>query len=92
MYAWEGAFENTVKEARNKELRYIKKASCLRAVNASFLIFTERTSLYFTLLAHVLMGHSVNASTVSMIDLIVPFFWLCTIFLISGSIIISLCN
>lgn len=65
MYAWEKPFEKALSVARNNEMKFVKKISYIRAVNASFLVFTERFSLYITLLGHVLLGHSVDASTVS---------------------------
>ncbi|XP_077300826.1 ATP-binding cassette subfamily C member 4-like [Arctopsyche grandis] len=64
MYAWEKPFEKAVSIARNNEMKFLKQVSYLRAINASFLIFTERFALYITLLGHVLLGHSITAATV----------------------------
>lgn len=65
MYAWERPFEKIVSAAREHELSAVMGASYLRGVYMSFMVFTERASLYITLLAYSLMGNPISAPAVS---------------------------
>ncbi|XP_049854965.1 ATP-binding cassette sub-family C member 4-like [Schistocerca gregaria] len=64
MYAWEKPFEKMVHFARSREIRVLRGASYLRGIHCAFMVFTERTSLYITLVAYTLLGHSVTAEKV----------------------------
>ncbi|XP_049854957.1 ATP-binding cassette sub-family C member 4-like [Schistocerca gregaria] len=64
MYAWEKPFEKVVEIARRKEVKVLKGASYLRGVQSAFGVFTERTSLYVTLVAYALLGNTVTADKV----------------------------
>jgi ATP-binding cassette, subfamily C (CFTR/MRP), member 4 len=64
MYAWEKPFEKVVALARAKEIVDITKASYLRGIYMSFMVLTERATLYVTLLAYSLMGFRVTSATV----------------------------
>lgn len=68
MYAWEKPFEQVVALARKNEIKCITSASYLRGVYLSFMVFTERLSLYITLLTYSLFGYQVTADIVSSID------------------------
>ncbi|XP_039765386.1 multidrug resistance-associated protein 4 isoform X2 [Pararge aegeria] len=61
MYAWEKPFEQVVALARKNEINCITSASYLRGVYLSFMVFTERLSLYITLLSYSLFGYQVTA-------------------------------
>ncbi|KAI8129034.1 putative multidrug resistance-associated protein lethal(2)03659 [Lucilia cuprina] len=64
MYAWEKPFQNVVKEARRKEIKQIRYASYLRGFYLSTMVFTERSTLYITIAAAVLMGNMISADIV----------------------------
>nr|CAD7262111.1 unnamed protein product [Timema shepardi] len=61
MYAWEKPFEKMVALARRTEINVIRKASYLRGLNLSFMVFAERTTLFVTLASFVLMGNHITA-------------------------------
>ncbi|XP_022822041.1 multidrug resistance-associated protein 4-like isoform X2 [Spodoptera litura] len=61
MYAWEKPFEQVVALARKNEIKCITSASYLRGVYLSFMVFTERLTLYITLLSYSLFGFQVTA-------------------------------
>ncbi|XP_037964111.2 ATP-binding cassette sub-family C member 4 isoform X2 [Plutella xylostella] len=61
MYAWEKPFEQVVALARRNEIKCITSASYLRGVYLSFMVFTERLTLYITLLSYSLLGFQVTA-------------------------------
>ncbi|KAM3966609.1 ATP-binding cassette subfamily C member 4 isoform 2-T2 [Aphomia sociella] len=61
MYAWEKPFEQVVATARKNEIHSITQASYLRGVYLSFMVFTERLTLYITLLSYSLFGFQVTA-------------------------------
>ncbi|XP_050673524.1 ATP-binding cassette subfamily C member 4-like isoform X1 [Leptidea sinapis] len=64
MYAWEKPFEHVVAMARKNEIKCITSASYLRGVYLSFMVFTERLTLYITLLSYSLFGFQVTADIV----------------------------
>nr|XP_013101686.1 unnamed protein product [Stomoxys calcitrans]XP_013101693.1 unnamed protein product [Stomoxys calcitrans]XP_013101700.1 unnamed protein product [Stomoxys calcitrans] len=64
MYAWEKPFQTVVKEARRREVKQIRYASYLRGFYLSTMVFTERSTLYITIAAAVLMGSTVSADIV----------------------------
>ncbi|XP_073824771.1 CF transmembrane conductance regulator [Musca autumnalis] len=64
MYAWEKPFQNVVKEARRREVKQIRYASYLRGFYLSTMVFTERSTLYITIAAAVLLGGAVSADIV----------------------------
>ncbi|CAH2068598.1 unnamed protein product, partial [Iphiclides podalirius] len=64
MYAWEKPFEKVVALARKNEIKSITSASYLRGVYLSFMVFTERLTLYITLLSYSLFGYQVTADIV----------------------------
>ncbi|CAH0722564.1 unnamed protein product, partial [Brenthis ino] len=64
MYAWEKPFEQVVALARKNEINCVTSASYLRGVYLSFMVFTERLSLYITLLSYSLFGYQVTADIV----------------------------
>nr|CAD7590287.1 unnamed protein product [Timema genevievae] len=64
MYAWEKPFEKMVALARRTEINVIRKASYLRGLNLSFMVFAERTTLFVTLASFVLMGNHITAEKV----------------------------
>ncbi|XP_077301168.1 ATP-binding cassette sub-family C member 4-like [Arctopsyche grandis] len=64
MYAWEQPFEKAIARARETEMSAVKKTAYIRGIAISEMIFTERSSLFNTLLAYTLMGYTITASTV----------------------------
>lgn len=64
MYAWEIPFQKIVAEARRLEIKQIRYASYIRAVYFSTMIFTERMTLFVTLLACVLLAKPITADVV----------------------------
>lgn len=64
MYAWERPFQAVVAEARRREIKQIRYASYLRGFYLSTMVFTERSTLYITIAAAVLLGQGVTADVV----------------------------
>lgn len=64
MYAWEKPFETLIGDARQQEVNMVKCSCYLRGIFTSFILFTERTALYLTLLAYSLLGYTINADVV----------------------------
>lgn len=61
MYAWEKPFEHLVSLARSHEITVLTYASFLRGFNMATFVFTERTTLFFTIMTYVLLGHTISA-------------------------------
>ncbi|KAJ8932364.1 hypothetical protein NQ314_014731 [Rhamnusium bicolor] len=64
MYAWEKSFEKVVEIARKKEIDIITKTSYIRGFSLSLMVFTERVSLYLTLVTFVLLGNRLSSDVV----------------------------
>ncbi|CAD6222001.1 GSCOCT00005267001.2-RA-CDS [Cotesia congregata] len=61
MYAWEKPFNKIVSQTRLAEIKKIHSSSNVRGLYTSLMVFTERTTLYVTLIAFVLMGNPMKA-------------------------------
>ncbi|XP_012257506.2 ATP-binding cassette sub-family C member 4-like isoform X1 [Athalia rosae] len=61
MYAWEKPFESIVAKVRAFEIKLISYTSYLRGIYLSIIVFSERVTLYLTLITFVLMGNSLTA-------------------------------
>lgn len=64
MYAWEKPFNAVVALARKKEVNQIKWASYIRGFYLSTMVFTERSTLFITIIACVLENRPVTADVV----------------------------
>ncbi|XP_015127759.1 multidrug resistance-associated protein 4 [Diachasma alloeum] len=64
MYTWEKPFLRLVSLARKHEIDVITVMSYWRAVIRASLVFTERTTLFFTVMTYVLLGHTISAAKV----------------------------
>ncbi|KAG7200525.1 hypothetical protein KM043_001089 [Ampulex compressa] len=64
MYAWEKPFQALVSMARSYEVDVLTLTSYLRGFTLASFVFTERTTLYFTIMAYVLLGNSISADKV----------------------------
>lgn len=62
MYAWEIPFENFVSKARVSEVKVVLLSGYVRGFNLAAMIFTERTTLFLTIVSYALMGNTVTAS------------------------------
>lgn len=65
MYAWEIPFQKVVGEKRMAELKEVRLSTLIRTLFLGFMIFTERTALFITILVFVLTGNSMSANIVS---------------------------
>ncbi|KYQ56410.1 Multidrug resistance-associated protein 4, partial [Trachymyrmex zeteki] len=61
MYAWEKPFSQIVSVIRKLEIKQIKYSSYMRAAYLAIMVFTERLTVYFTLMTFVLMGNNLTA-------------------------------
>ncbi|XP_011877749.1 PREDICTED: multidrug resistance-associated protein 4-like isoform X1 [Vollenhovia emeryi] len=61
MYAWEKPFSKIVSLTRQLEIKKIQFSSYVRAAYLAIIVFTERLTLYFTLITFVLTGHNLTA-------------------------------
>ncbi|XP_046392416.1 ATP-binding cassette sub-family C member 4-like [Ischnura elegans] len=64
MYTWEKPFAKLVAMARRNEIKEIRKSSYIRGFFLSFLMFTTRAAVFFTVLAYSLLGNLVVAEKV----------------------------
>lgn len=64
MYTWEKPFQELVSLARKYEIDVLTVTSYLRGFNRATFVYTERTTLYFTLMAFVLGGYKISADIV----------------------------
>lgn len=64
MYTWEKPFADLLAKARKREVKQIRATSYIRGVLTSFIMFTTRISLFFSILFYVLTGHNVTAEKV----------------------------
>lgn len=64
MYTWEKPFEELVNRARKYEIDVLTLISYLRGFTLATFVFTERTTLYFTIMAYVLYDHPISADKV----------------------------
>ncbi|KAM3966702.1 ATP-binding cassette subfamily C member 4 [Aphomia sociella] len=64
MYAWEKPFQTVVKMARAHEMETLRKSIFVRSVFLGFMLFTDRTIMFVTILTLVLSSELVSASTV----------------------------
>ncbi|XP_044268658.1 ATP-binding cassette sub-family C member 4-like [Tribolium madens] len=64
MYAWEKPFEHIIKLARKNEIDVVTKASYLRGIYLSCMVFIERTTLFLTITCYVLLGNPITADKV----------------------------
>ncbi|XP_071455642.1 ATP-binding cassette sub-family C member 4-like [Hetaerina americana] len=64
MYTWEKPFAKLVALARRNEIKEVRKSSYIRGIFLSFLMFTTRAAVFFTVLAYSLLGHRVAAEKV----------------------------
>ena len=64
MYTWEKPFEKLVSLVRSREVDVLLRSSYLRGFTLASFVFTERTTLYFTIMAYVLLGNNISADKV----------------------------
>ncbi|XP_046746878.1 ATP-binding cassette sub-family C member 4-like isoform X1 [Diprion similis] len=61
MYSWEKPFDLIVSKVRAAEMKLIGYTSYLRGIYLSIMLFSERITLFLTLIAFVLPGNSLTA-------------------------------
>ncbi|CAH2237489.1 jg12822 [Pararge aegeria aegeria] len=64
MYTWEKPFADLVVKARKQEIKEIRATSYIRGVLTSFIMFTTRICLFFSILAFVLVNNVISAKQV----------------------------
>lgn len=64
MYAWEKPFEKIIQALRKYEVAAIRGSSFLKAIYLSFIVFTDRLSLFTTITCYILLGHHIGADQV----------------------------
>ncbi|XP_012146800.2 ATP-binding cassette subfamily C member 4 [Megachile rotundata] len=64
MYTWELPFEKLVSLVRSREVDILTLTSYLRGFTLATFVFTERSTLYFTILTYVLLGNVISADKV----------------------------
>ncbi|XP_045503254.1 probable multidrug resistance-associated protein lethal(2)03659 isoform X2 [Colias croceus] len=64
MYTWEKPFADLVAKARKQEIKQIRATSYIRGVLTSFIMFTTRICLFFSILAFVLENNVISAKQV----------------------------
>lgn len=64
MYAWEPFFRSSVTLTRDREMKQIRHASYIRCFNLCTQIFSERTTVFVTVLTCALIGQTTTADVV----------------------------
>uniref|UniRef100_A0A0U9HSH2 Putative ABCC protein n=1 Tax=Chrysomela populi TaxID=154003 RepID=A0A0U9HSH2_CHRPP len=64
MYAWEKPFEKVVELARKLEINVLAKTSYIRGISMAMMVFTERVTLYLTIVMYVLVGNRLTGNVV----------------------------
>ncbi|CAH1159389.1 unnamed protein product [Phaedon cochleariae] len=64
MYAWEKPFDKMVELSRKLEIKYITKAAYIKGLSIALVVYTERLTLYLTLIAYVFLGHRLTSDIV----------------------------
>ncbi|KAL4709197.1 hypothetical protein ACJJTC_008125 [Scirpophaga incertulas] len=64
MYAWEIPFRKVVGQKRMDELKQVRIVQFMRAVFIGFMIFTERSALFVTILVFILLGNNISANII----------------------------
>ncbi|XP_074597589.1 ATP-binding cassette sub-family C member 4-like [Brevipalpus obovatus] len=82
MYSWEDMFSTMMKDIRTREVKKIRKACMIRAINLSLSFVTTRVILFLCLATHVLMGNELTAKKV--------FVSIALLIVIKGSLTVSL--
>ncbi|KAG5317034.1 MRP4 protein, partial [Acromyrmex heyeri] len=62
MYSWEKPFSQIVSVIRKLEIKQIKFSLYVHATYLAIIVFTERLTVYFTLITFVLMGNNLTAN------------------------------
>lgn len=65
MYAWEKPFQLVVKAARAYEMSALRKSIFIRSMFLGFMLFTERSVMFLTVLTLALTGNMISATLVS---------------------------
>lgn len=63
MYSWEKPIGLIISKVRDIELKVISYASYLRGICLSFIVISDKVTLYLTLISFVLMENSLTAET-----------------------------
>nr|ADH16744.1 ABC transporter family C protein ABCC2 [Heliothis subflexa] len=64
MYAWEKPFQLVVKAARAFEMKALRKSIFIRSTFLGFMLFTERSIMFVTVLTLALTGTMITATTI----------------------------
>ncbi|XP_043265995.1 ATP-binding cassette subfamily C member 4-like [Colletes gigas] len=64
MYTWEKPFEKLVSIARSYEVDVLLLSSYIRGFTLATFVFTERSTLFFTIMTYVLLGNNISADKV----------------------------
>ncbi|CAG9575807.1 unnamed protein product [Danaus chrysippus] len=64
MYAWEIPFQKVIGDKRRDELKEVKSATIIRTVFLGFMIFTERATIFVTILTYILLGNVLSANVI----------------------------
>ncbi|KAG5881559.1 hypothetical protein JTB14_033064 [Gonioctena quinquepunctata] len=64
MYAWEKPFEKFVELARKLEIDVLAITSYIRGVSLAMMVFTERFTLYLTVIMFALLGNNLTGDVV----------------------------
>lgn len=64
MYAWEKPFELLIDAKRRHEVSGVKKSAILKAIYLGLIVFTDRVSLFITILCYTLFGFHISSDMV----------------------------
>ncbi|KAK5645932.1 hypothetical protein RI129_004396 [Pyrocoelia pectoralis] len=64
MYAWEKPFEELVRIARKLEIDVVAKTSYIRGFLVALMVYTERFTLFLTIITYVLLGNRLTGDKV----------------------------
>lgn len=61
MYAWETPFEKLIDEKRKHEISGVKKSAILKAIYLGLIVFTDRLSLFVTIVCYTFLGFNITS-------------------------------
>lgn len=64
MYAWEKPFELLIDAKRRHEVSGVKKSAILKAIYLGLIVFTDRVSLFITIVCYTLFGFNITSDMV----------------------------
>lgn len=67
MYTWEFPFVDLIRQCRKNEVYYIRQSAYLKGVMMSFIMFTARSGIFFSVLFYIIRKHNITTEQMFLI-------------------------